>query len=415
MRGILFSFLTGSTVAWVLVRFVYAMSDPAMQGNQFLIALAIVVIILFWKFLFGPWDSRVKAEVLGTFIFWIAVEILKSQTLEQRLATFLAAFVAAIPAAIWCLLFLRYHVKRLSVVLLTFFAGMLSTAPILFYDSVVRRGVEMHFFLFKITPASFMQSSKSFVTQSLTGEVGIISASVAVTVVSFALVGVIEEWSKHWVTRKSDPAYFTSVNDVMQLSIIAAIGFAFAENVVNPNYFIAFVTNYLVESPSPQWGPFIGSVFGRSIITNMVHITCSGVLGYFYGLAFFAKPALEEDRAKGKSHFIIVFLHRVSGVSRIELYKQMMMSLGLFWSIVLHSFFDIAVSLPETLPGNPHTIGELLHYQGPLADVSLILLPALLYVFGGFALLTHLFHRKKDLQQFGFRLQQEVFVSPAAA
>ena len=414
-RGVLFSFITGSVIALVLVSFAHAMADPKIQGNAFLIALAIVVIVLLWKFLFGPWDSLVKAEVLGTFVFWIAVEILKAQTMEGRLATLLAAFVAAIPAAIWCLLFLRYHFKRLSVVLLTFLAGMLSTAPILFYDSVVRRGVEMHFFLFKITPASFMQSSKSFVTQSLTGEAGIISASVAVTVVSFALVGVIEEWSKHWVTKKSDPAYFTSVNDVMQLSIIAAIGFAFAENIVNPNYFIAFVTNYLVEPPSPQWAPFIGSVFGRSIITNMVHITSSGVLGYFYGLAFFAKPALEEDRAKGKKHHIVLLLHRLTGVSRIELYKEMMMLSGLLWSIGLHSFFDIAVSLPETMPGNPHTVGELLGYTGPLSGVSLILAPALLYVFGGFALLTHLFHRKEDLKEFGYRLKQEVFVSPAAA
>ncbi|MBR9703485.1 PrsW family intramembrane metalloprotease, partial [Candidatus Woesearchaeota archaeon] len=208
-----------------------------------------------------------------------------------------------------------------SIVVLTFFSGCLSTAPILFYDAVVKNGYELHFFLFRITPESFMNSSRTFVGQALTGTSGILSASVAVTVVSFVLVGVIEEWSKHWVTRKSDPAYFSSINDVIQLSIIAAIGFAFAENVVNPNYFLAFVKNFLVSTASPDWGMFLGSVFGRSIITNMVHITCSGVLGYFYGLAFFAKPALEDDRAHGRRHLFILFLHRFTGASRIQLYR----------------------------------------------------------------------------------------------
>ena len=411
----LFAFLTGSMVSLVILRFVAAMAGGGAGHNPFIIALAVILIIALWKFLFGPWDSKVKAEVFGTFIFWIAIHILRGHTTQEIFATLLAALIAAIPAAIWCLLFLRYHWKRLSVVLLTFFAGMLSTAPILFYDYVVRQGFELHFFLFRITPASFMQSSRTFVNQALTGEPGVISASVAVTVVSFALVGVIEEWSKHWVTRKSDPAYFSSVNDVMQLSIIAAIGFAFAENIVNPNYFLAFVTNYLVEPAHPAWIPFFGSIFGRSIITNMVHITCSGVLGYFYGLAFFAKPALEDDRAHGKRHRIIVSLSRITGVSRIELYRHAMMSQGLIIAMGMHSLFDIAVGLPEALPGNPHTIGELLNYAGPFSGVNLILIPALLYVFGGFALLTYLFHKKADLKEFGYRLHQEVFVRPAAA
>jgi len=409
-RGVLFSFITGSAVAFIMLHFAAMISQGSGGQNPFFIAFAVVLIIFLWKFLFGPWDSRVKAEVLGVFLFWIAAHIMEKNTLRENMATFLAILIALIPAGIWCLLFLRYHSRRISILLLTFFSGMLSTAPILFYDYVVRQGAELHFFLFRITPANFLQSSRTFVAGALTGEPGVITASVVTTLVSFALVGVIEEWSKHWVTRKSDPAYFTSVNDVMQLSIIAGIGFAFAENIVNPNYFISFVTNYLVNPPSPQWGLFLASIFGRSIITNMVHITCSGVLGYFYGLAFFAKPALEEDRAHGRRHRLIVFIHTLTGISRIELYREAMMMQGLLFAILLHSAFDIAVSLPETLPSHPQTIGDLFHIGGPLAGVNLVLLPALVYVFGGFSLLTFLFHRKSDLKEFGYRLRQEVFV-----
>lgn len=413
-RFALFAYLTGSAVAWVILEFVAALAFTGVQSNPFLIAFAIIVIIGVWKFLFGPWDSRIKAGVLGAFIFWIGVDIIAHKPLQEQLATLLAAAIAAIPAAIWCLLFLREHIKRFSVVILTFFSGMLSTAPILFYDHVVQKGYELHFFLFRITPESFMRSSRTFVTQALTGEPGVLSASVAVTVVSFALVGVIEEWSKHWVTKKSDPAYFASVNDVIQLSIIAAIGFAFAENIVNPNYFIAFVKDFLVHPNAPKWGGFLASVFGRSVITNMVHITSSGVLGYFYGLAFFAKPALEDDRAHGKRHRIIVFFHAITGASRITVYRDCMMALGLFWAIALHSAFDVAVSLPEALPGNPQTIGDLVSFAGPFSGINLVLLPALAYVFGGFALITHLLHKKEDIREFGYRFRQEVFVNPAS-
>jgi hypothetical protein len=409
-----FSYVVGSAVAMILIAFVQALSMPGLRENAFIMALGIIVIILMWKFLFGPWQSNIKAAVLGAFIFWIAVHILQGQSIMERMATLLATVIALIPAVIWCVLFLHEHSKRLSVVILTFLAGMLSTVPILFYDYVVRHGYQLNFFLFRLTPENFMRSSKTFVAQSLTGQMGVVSESVMVTIVSFALVGVIEEWSKHWVTRKSDPAYFSSINDVMQLSIIAAIGFAFAENVINPNYFIAFVKDYLVTPVHPLWGTFLASVFGRSVITNMVHITCSGILGYEYGLAFFARPVMEDDRARGRRHPLLALLHRMLRVSRVKLFRNLHMFQGLLYAMVLHSMFDILVSLPDVLSWHPNTIGELLGIGGPLSSINLILIPSGIYVFGGWFLLSYLFHRREGIQEFGYKLQEEVFVRGAA-
>lgn len=412
-RHYTFSYIVGSAVAMILLAFVRALAVPGLSDNPFIMALGIVVIIAMWKFLFGPWPSQAKAAVLGVFIFWIAVHILQDKSGMERTATLLAAVIAFIPALIWCVLFLREHSKRLSVVILTFFAGMLSTVPILFYDYVVRRGYTLDFFLFSVTPENFMRSSKTFVAQSLTGQMGIVSESVFVTIVSFVLVGVIEEWSKNWVIRKSDPAYFSSVRDVIQLSIIAAIGFAFAENIINPNYFIAFVKDYLVTPAKPQWGIFLSSVFGRSVITNMVHITCSGVLGYYYGLAFFARPVLEEDRAQGKRHRLLTFLHRALRVSRIKLFRDLKMAQGLLTAILLHGAFDLFVSLPEVLPWHPNNLGQLLGYSGFLSNMNLVLIPAALYVFGGWFLLRHLFHKEVGTREFGYKLREEVFVTGA--
>jgi RsiW-degrading membrane proteinase PrsW (M82 family) len=407
---LLFSYLAGSFVAASSIAFTRSLTQ--LEGNAFMLALGIVVIVGLWKFLFGPWNPRIKVAVLGTFIFWIAVDILQKQDGNaERVAMILATIVAAVPAGIWCFLFLKQNRNKITTVVLTFFAGMLSTAPILFYDHVVRSGYDLHFFLFRITPEHFMRSSKTFVTHALTGQSGVISASVAATVVSFILVGVIEEWSKHWVVRKSDKATFSSITDVIQLSVIAGIGFAFAENVINPNYFIAFIKDYLIRPQTPQFLPFLGSVFGRAIITNMVHITCSGILGYYYGMAFFARPVMEDDRAQGKRHQLVAFLHKTLRIRRVVIFKHVSMLQGLVLSMGAHSMFDTMVSLPEVLPGNPQTIGAMLGMSsGPLNMINVVMLAAFIYVFGGWVLLRYLFKKRKDVKEYGQVLNQEVFV-----
>lgn len=408
-----FSYVIGSAIAAIILAFTDVMLLPWFRGNAFLVALGIACIIGLWKFLFGPWSATIKAAVLGTFLFWIAVDRLADASSTEQVATIVAALIAFIPAVIWCMLFLQQHRARLSVVILTFLAGMLSTAPILFYDHVVRSGYELNLFLFRITPEHFVRSSETFVTQSLTGQLGVVSTSAAVTIVSFILVAVLEEWSKHWVMRKSDRASFASIDDVIQLSIIAAIGFAFAENIVNPNYFIAFVQDYLVAPVRPDWPAFLASVFGRSVITNMVHVTSSGVLGYHYGLAFFAQPFLAEDRARGRRHHLLGAFHKIFLVRREALFQDKMMFQGLLAAIGLHALFNVVVSIPDVLPGHPATLGALFRYGGPLSQMSIVSIPAFLYVFGGWFLLLHLFRKKEDIKIYGRRMASEVFVSDA--
>jgi hypothetical protein len=414
-RVYIFSYLIGSAIACVMFAFVYLTTFPAFKGNPFVLALGIILVIGLWRFLFGPWGAEVKAVVLGTFIFWIAVRMLDQASTSLRTATVLAAIIALIPSIIWCLLFLKEHRERMSVVVLTFFAGMLSTAPILFYDYVVKKGFTLDFFLFRITPESFMRSSQTFASQALTGQLGILSTSTAAAIVSFIIVGIIEETSKNWVMRASDRAYFTSIDDVLQLSIIAAIGFAFAENIVNPQYFISFVRDYLVTPATPDWGTFIASIFGRSVITNMVHITSSGVLGYCYGLAFFAQPFLVEERAYGHKHRTLSALHKLFRVRRARLFQDHVIFRGLLLAILLHSFFNIIVSAGDLLPGQPQTLGALFGFSGVFSNLSIVSIPAMLYVFGGWFLLLFLFRKKTGLQEYGHKMHEELFVREGAA
>ena len=119
---------------------------------------------------------------------------------------------------------------------------------------------------------------------------------------------------------------------------------------------------------------------------------------------------LEDDRARGKKHPILVWMQRLLQVRRVTLFRDEKMMEGLLLAMGLHSLFDFLVSLPDVLPGNPTTLGALLHYGGPLSGIPIVMIPGLLYTFGGWFLLSHLFAKKGDLHEYGYKLKQEVFV-----
>ncbi len=396
---LLFACIFGTVIAVGLIKTVGVFFQPGLQENPHAMALGLLLIVLCWKALFGPWESQTKAAVLGTFLFWVAFMTLLKQTPEQRAVHLIAAGVALIPAAVWCALFLKYHAERLSNVLLMFFAGMLSTFPILLYDAFVRRGIELQFFLFRITPESFSRTSQMFVSgQVLDGGV---RRALFASLISFLIVGLIEEVSKYWVLSRSGRRLFTSIDDALQLSIIVAIGFAFAENVINPVYFPGFVREYLMGA-DPNVPGFIGNVLGRSVLTSMVHIVSTGICGYFLGLSIFAAPYLAERRAQGKHYHVIHWCKGLFGMEETSIFRIQMLVTGLASAILLHAAFNFLVTFPDVIPGNPTTLGELLGKPNTVLNmVPLLLFPSLFYVVGGFWLLSWLFLRKESMEERG--------------
>jgi len=407
----LFAIILGTILSFVLIGFQRTLLDTTQSPDAFFMALGVVGLALAWRFLFGPWIAHIKATVLGTFIFWVGFHVLWQEAGIERTAHLLAIGIALIPAVIWCALFLKYHWERMSLVLLMFFSGMLSTAPILFYDALVRRGIELQFLLFRIVPENFTRSSSALVTGTIM-EPPSVQSTLFSTLIAFLLVGVIEEASKYWVLKKSGTEFFRSINDVMELGIIVAIGFAFAENVINPTYFVGFVREYLLAPSSADWGGFIGNVVGRSILTTMVHIVATGVLGYFLGVAIFAEPMLEDARRQGKTSLISGLAWVVLHLPEKVVFRRQMFLTGFTIAVVLHGLFNFMVSLPDLLPGNPRTLGELFG----LADgsylhlVSLILIPSLFYVLGGFWILSTLLFCNENRKEHGHLIVTDTFV-----
>jgi hypothetical protein len=413
---ILFAGIFGSILSLALIKITLFLFQPEIRENAHVMALGILLIVLLWRSLFGPWTPRAKAIVLGTFVFWIALNIFTSDSSENHTVRIIAAITAVIPAIIWCMLFLEYHKEKLSHVFLMFFTGMVATVPILFYDALVRRGIEFQFFVFRLVPESFNKSAQQFVSGQVIG-ISSIHTTMLSVFISFIIVGAIEEISKYWVLRRSGQPIFSSIDDVIQLSIIVAIGFSFAENISNPGYFMGFVREYLLTPASPDIIGFLSNVIGRSVMTSMVHIVSTGVMGYFLGLAIFADPLLEEAHKKGRTYHIVEWVHNLLHIKRRPIFRTQMIVMGVLSAITLHGLFNFLVTLPDLLPGNPRTLGDVfgmgesswLHY------VAILLIPALFYVVGGFWVLTGLFLQKENIEERGHLVRKEVFVKNITA
>lgn len=404
---LLFAAFLGTALSFGLMRMTSLMLEPPFTENPFIMAAGVVLVILLWKTLFGPWEVQTKGVILGTFLFWLALNIFKDDTAEEARIHLIAAVTALVPAVIWCKMFLKYHNERRGVVVLFFLAGILSTVPILFYDTLVRRGAELDFFFFTIHPQSFSAAAQSFVAAFHPGSAGT-SRMVIVSFVTFMLVGLIEEVSKYWVASRSGRSIFTSIDDVMQLSIMSAIGFAFAENIINPVYFTAFVRDFLIHNAAPDLSGFLANVLGRSVLTSMVHIVSTGVMGYFLGLSIFASSYLEEKHAGGKTYRFLSFLHGILRLREASIFRTQKILTGLFCAVVLHGVFNFMVTLPELLPGNPQALGDLMPWLPTVfSKIPLLLLPSLLYVVGGFWLLTTLFMRTDAMKERGHLVDRE--------
>lgn len=265
--------------------------------------------------------------------------------------------IAVIPALLWLYLFLRKHHENKWLVLFTFIGGMLAAKLILVYQGYWDQTINLVFF--KVDPVDFKENISSVMGHR----------PVLALFLSFVGVGVIEEYLKFWIMRVINHNFFKSIDDVIELAIISALGFAFFENIV---YF------------SQHWGNlsaggfFVFAVMRVTIVT-MVHMLCSGILGYYYGMAFFASPMLKIQYMKQKRHPILYFFKQVFHLKKSHLYHDEMMVVGMVLSMVIHGLYDFLLTINITA-----------------VKIPLVIPIMFAYFFGGFWYLSHLF-RKKEL------------------
>ncbi len=269
----------------------------------------------------------------------------------QNIIVFL---VAVIPALLWLYLWLRKKRENPWLVILTFIGGMIAAQIILVYQGYWGETVNLIFA--KVDLVDFRSNIQSL----------IVNTTLALFV-TFLGVGVMEEFVKFWVMKSINHNFFESIDDVIELAIISALGFAFYENII---YFKAQLPNLTAG------GFFVFALFRVTIVT-MVHILCSAILGYYYGMAFFASPVLKLQRQKHKYHPILGFLKRVFRMKQSNVYHDELIFIGLFTAMFVHAMYDFVLSIDLTFFGLPGFIPVML-----------------LYFFGGFYYLNRLFEQK---------------------
>jgi RsiW-degrading membrane proteinase PrsW (M82 family) len=341
------------------------------------------------------------------------------------------AIMAIIPSIIWIKIFNKENPEAKTTLIFAFLAGCSSTIPIFLYQKLFLSGGVGNFVFFKLEAVNFQNNiSDLFGYPSLNmlseaAASGTLAAALGVFLV-FMGVGVLEEVSKHVVINTRATIYlavfaliigvlsifqaaslqallytlgllfiyFTflrllkrfiqikSIDDAIEIAIVSALGFAFIENI---HYFSG-------KFGSIPMGSFIFFMIIRMTVVTMVHVLCSGILGYHVGLAHFAHPVLQDEIREGRKLRFIGYIHRFFQLPTESIFRFEQMFLGLFYAIGLHAIYNFLMQLKYELIGIP---------------LFAIIMP--LYFIGGLFYIFSLLERKEDHKKFGHLIVKESF------
>lgn len=270
-----------------------------------------------------------------------------------------SAFLAAFPACAWGYIFYRKQPEDRRHTFLTFIIGALAVLPILLYK-----------YLWKFFPdINVLAYAKNF-EDDLVGISGFAMIPLSV-IITFAFIGVIEEVMKQSVVHAVDDNKIRHIDDAIMFSILAALGFSFTENI------LYFYTIWSKHGPEHLLTPFLF----RSVFSTFAHILFSALFGYYYGIAHFAKPLLQEE-LRNNRHTFWDWYHRVFKWKTEDLFHEQKMLEGLTLAVGLHAIYNIFLEMNWTF----------------------IMVP---YLVIGYMFVSHLFKVKENHKQLGLLLADE--------
>lgn len=204
------------------------------------------------------------------------------------------------------------------------------------------------------------------------------NTSTSMLLFSVLILGMAIEYFKNIIVRFTGIAYIKSIDDAIDLSFAAALGFTFAENIF---HFGALLS---VGDMDPI--PMLKLFLIREFFILPIHLFCSGIFGYFYGVGLFAGEELQEKNRKSFwFKFLSILLFFVPKKRRFRAVKILQGTLlsAIFYAIFF-TFFWIDPKVSDLF--------RVLNLPEIPVDESLILLVA----FGMFKFGTILFFSFMD-------------------
>ncbi len=242
--------------------------------------------------------------------------------------------LAAIPAIIWGNIFFHKSPERRSFTFLTFIMGALAVFPILIYKFSWQFFPWMNAFKF----ANYYRNDIIGFSHAI-----ILPLSIIIT---FMIVGVIEETMKFSSVKIVDDDEIKNIDDSIEFFILAALGFAFTENI------LYFYNIWIVEGPSNLLLPFLF----RSCFSTFAHLLFSGLLGYYYGIAHFATTILQEEM-RAKNSFWARIPVKLLFFKRETFFYQEKLLEGMIFAVGLHALFNIFLEMGLTFMIVPFLVG----------------------------------------------------------
>jgi RsiW-degrading membrane proteinase PrsW (M82 family) len=125
-----------------------------------------------------------------------------------------------------------------------------------------------------------------------------------------------------------DDKKLKDIDDAITLSIMVGLAFSLIET---------FIYAYLAGDMS--------LMIYRAFLSIPVHIVASGIFGYFYGLAHFAKPLVKANGGEKTYKFNIKLLHKVLTLKKSTIYEEEKIMAGLFFATFFHAICNVLFEL----------------------------------------------------------------------
>lgn len=256
----------------------------------------------------------------------------------------LALILAIVPACVWGYIFWKKQVGQKMMLVQTFVAGAFFVTPLLLYKHLWQYFPWLNAFQYT------NQFNSDIIGFS---SLQIIPLDVLIT---FMIVGVIEEVTKLWAVKASERRRICSIDDAIEISIMAALGFAFAENIL---YFYNIIATRGIED---IFYPFVF----RSVFSTFAHVMFSGILGYYYGLALFATEQVQDKHSKQRWP-LITTIAKTLHFKKNVLFHHEKITEGLLIAIVLHAMFNIFLEMNWTFLVVPFLTGGYIYLTSLLS------------------------------------------------
>lgn len=158
----------------------------------------------------------------------------------------------------------------------------------------------------------------------------------------FIVVGIVEELVKQMMVRYVDnkTVLIQTINDSIRFSLVAALGFAFAENII-------YFKTVMMIAPIQE---VIVTFLFRSIFTACAHMIFSGIFGYFFGIAKFTLDITRHRHWEGKIYLGVHIISRVFKIPYAHAFKEYKILQGLVVAIILHAIFNYLLQMNMILP-----------------------------------------------------------------